>query len=124
VTVLVDSDVLIEVSRERDSAIVSKWTDLSTSDHTVLCTPVSVAELWHGARPKEHPALTALFGSLLCVPITERTGRLAGDYLREFHRSHHLELADALIAATAVTSSASLWTRNRKHYPMKDLIFY
>jgi predicted nucleic acid-binding protein len=29
-----------------------------------------------------------------------------------------------LIAAAAVLNRASLWTRNRKHYPMKALTFY
>lgn len=52
-TVLVDSDILIEVSRGRDEDIVSKWMDLSRSDAAVLYSPVSVAELWAGARPKE-----------------------------------------------------------------------
>ncbi len=34
------------------------------------------------------------------------------------------EVADALIAACAVTNSAELWTRNRKHYPMKEISFF
>jgi hypothetical protein len=35
-TVLVDSDILIEVSRGRDADIVSRWMDLSNSDAAVL----------------------------------------------------------------------------------------
>jgi predicted nucleic acid-binding protein len=53
-TVLVDSDILIEVSRGKNTGIVSKWIDLSNSDAAVLYSPVSVAELWAGARPNEH----------------------------------------------------------------------
>ena len=37
---------------------------------------------------------------------------------------HGVELGDALIAATAVANSAELWTRNRKHYSMKELSFF
>jgi predicted nucleic acid-binding protein len=44
--------------------------------------------------------------------------------LRRYRKSHGVELADALIAATAVAHSAMLWTRNRKHYPMKELAFF
>jgi len=35
-----------------------------------------------------------------------------------------VELADALIAASAVAHGAELWTRNRKHYPMGDIVFF
>jgi hypothetical protein len=124
VTVLVDSDVLIEVSRGRDQEILSSWVNLSQSDSTILYSPVTEAELWAGARPREHEALTNLFRTLLCAPIDRETGRQAGDYLHQYRKSHGLELGDALIAATALLSDAELWTRNRKHYPMKELSFY
>jgi len=122
--VLVDSDILIEITRGRDAGMIEKWVDLAESDDIVLCSPVSVAELWHGARPREHKALSDLFGALLCVPVDAATGRQAGEYLRVYHKSHAVELGDALIAAAAVQSRATLWTRNRKRYPMKGLEFY
>ena len=122
--VLVDSDILIEVTRGRDAATIEKWAELADSDDVVLCSPVSVAELWQGARPREHKALSDLFGALLCVPVDAATGRQAGEYLRVYHKSHAVELGDALIAAAAVQSRATLWTRNRKHYPRKGLEFY
>jgi len=123
-TVLVDSDILIEVSRGRDADIVSKWIDLSNSDAAVLYSPVSVAELWAGARPTEHNALNHLFRALTCVPIDAEAGRQAGVYLRRYRRSHGVEVADALIAASAMAANAQLWTRNRKHYPMKEVRFF
>ena len=122
--VLVDSDILIEITRGRDAGMIEKWVELADSDDVVLCSPVSVAELWHGARPREHKALSDLFGALLCVPVDAETGRQAGEYLRVYHKSHAVELGDALIAAAAVQSRATLWTRNGKHYPMKGLEFY
>jgi predicted nucleic acid-binding protein len=123
-TVLVDSDILIEVSRGRDTGIVSKWIELSNSDAAVLYSPVSVAELWAGARPGEYDALNRLFGALTCTPIDQEAGHQAGLYLRQYRRSHGVELADALIAASAAANRAELWTRNRKHYPMKDVSFF
>jgi predicted nucleic acid-binding protein len=122
-TVLVDSDVLIEVTRARDAATLERWADLAESDDVVLCTPISVAELWHGARPSEHKVLRDLFHALVCVPLDAETGTQAGEYLRAYHKSHGVELGDALIAAAAVHHNATLWTRNRKHYPMA-LAFY
>jgi len=123
-SVLVDSDILIEVSRGRNPDIVARWVDLSNSDDAVLYSPVSVAELWAGARPKEHEALRNLFEALTCAPIDEEAGRQAGLYLHQYRRSHAVELADALIAAGAVANGAELWTRNRKHYPMNEIVFF
>ncbi len=123
-TVLVDSDILIEVSRAKDARIVAKWLELSESSAAILYSPVSVAELWAGAKPNEHNALHNLFGALTCAPIDEKSGRKAGEYLRKFRSSHAVEIADALIAACAVESHSQLWTRNRKHYPMKELSFF
>jgi hypothetical protein len=83
-----------------------------------------VAELWAGARPSEHDALNNLFRALTCIPIDDQMGQQAGTYLHRYRRSHGIEIADALIAATAVANGAELWTRNRKHYPMKEVSFF
>jgi predicted nucleic acid-binding protein len=123
-SVLVDSDILIEVSRGRNAEIIARWMDLSNSDDAVLYSPVSVAELWAGARPKEHEALRNLFLALTCAPIDEEAGRRAGLYIHQYRRSHAVELGDALIAAGAVANGAELWTRNRKHYPMNEIVFF
>ena len=122
--VLTDSDILIEVARGRDRRIVRGWMDLSLSGAIVLFSPVNAAELWAGARANEHEKLSRLFANLTCVAITADVGEKAGQYLRQFAKSHALELGDALIAATAVELGASLWTRNRKHYPMKEIAFF
>jgi predicted nucleic acid-binding protein len=122
--VLIDSDILIEVSRARDQAVLDRWDELSRSEVALLCSPVTVAELWHGARPMENSTLDALFAAIHCVPIDSKIGVRAGDYLRQYWKSHHVELGDALIAATASIHKLKLWTRNRRHYPMKDISFY
>ena len=47
-------------------------------------------------------------------------GRL---HRRQYHKSHNISLADALIAATAEQYQAKLVTLNSKHFPMtKDVI--
>ena len=123
-SVLIDSDILIEVSRAKDETILARWDQLSQSDTAVLCSPVTVAELWHGARPQEHSTLSALFAAVHCIPIDIKIGQRAGDYLKQHAKSHHVELGDALIAATVSIHKLELWTRNRRHYPMKDIVFY
>ena len=123
-SILIDSDILIEVSRGRDAGLVAKWDSLARSQAALVCSPVTVAELWHGARPQEHKILEDLFAVIQCVPVDLEIGRRAGDYLRLFAKSHSVELGDALIAATASVHGLELWTRNRRHYPMKGLAFF
>lgn len=100
------------------------WIDLSNSDAAALWSRVSVAELWFGARPGEYDVLRTLFRALTCTQIVEEVGRQAGLYLRQYRRSHSVEIADALIAACAVASRAELWRRNRKHYPNSEIRFF
>jgi predicted nucleic acid-binding protein len=122
-TVWIDSDILIEVCRGRDASILKQWAQFGESSDVLVVSPVSVAELWAGARANEHGVIEALFGQLICIPIDAETGRLAGDHIRAYRKSHGTELGDALIAAGAAMRGATLWTRSRKHYPMKGLVF-
>lgn len=119
--ILVDTDVVIEVLRERDPVVVDEWLRLGASSEPVFYSPVTAAELWQGARNKEEAAIGTLLSALTCAPIDEQIGRRAGDYLRTYRASHGTELGDALIAATAAVHGWAVWTRNRKHYPMKDI---
>jgi hypothetical protein len=121
---LIDSDILIEVLRARDNDLLARWEALSRNSTALFCSPVTIAELWHGARPQEVQALEALFAAINHVPIDAQIGQRAGDFLRQFAKSHHLELGDALIAASAFVHNLTLWTHNRRHYPMKTLAFY
>src|SRR5688572_181469 len=99
-TVLVDSDIFIGVSRGRNTEIVSKWKQLSEHDALIHFSPVTAAELRAGARPSEHEAVEGLFQSLVCAPTDASVGIKAGEYLRRYRKSHAVELGGALIVAT------------------------
>jgi len=123
-SVLIDSDILIEVSRARDSAILAKWDALSRGSTALFCSPVTVAELWHGVRQPDDTILQAIFAAIQAIPIDAEIGQRAGAFLKQYAKSHGVELGDALIAATASLHDLQLWTRNRRHYPMKELRFF
>ncbi len=118
---LVDSDITIEVLRQRNAAIRSRWDALVAQDALFMYSPVTLAEVWQGIREGEQDAVTAAFTAMTCVPIDGGIGRRAGEYMWRFYASHHLDLGDALIAATASVYGVPLWTRNKRHYPMKDI---
>jgi predicted nucleic acid-binding protein len=88
------------------------------------CTAITWAEVYAGLRVGEEVLTEAFFNARGEVVLDGRAGRQAGSYLARYAGSHGVQLADALIAAAAVTAGLRLWTLNRRHYPMPDLKFY
>lgn len=118
--ILLDTDVLISVLRGME-LIAHRMEELQREGNPICYSAITVAELWHGLRPREEAPTRRLLNQLECFPISDAIGRLAGQYLQRFQRSDGLTLPDALIAATASMHRASFWTLNRRHYPMPDL---
>jgi predicted nucleic acid-binding protein len=50
------------------------------------------------------------------LPITEQITQKAIELVETYHLSHNMEMADALIAATAILNNLALRTGNDKHY--------
>jgi predicted nucleic acid-binding protein len=123
-SILLDSDVVIEILRSRNEAVLLQWEGLGKTEELILFSPITAAEVWGGARASEREATSSFFNFLTCVPPDYTIGELAGGLLGQFGKSHGLKIADALIAATAIHQRATLWTRNHKHYPMPNLLFY
>ena len=117
---LLDSDVVIAWLR-RDDDVVGWLKERDVAGDVLGWTPVSVAEIGAGLRPREAFVLGDLTRVLHCVELDERVGRKAGTYRLRFGQSHGVEIADALIAAAAHVHGLTLCTRNLRHYPMRDI---
>lgn len=120
---LLDTDVLIEVLRNNTS-VSEQLKSLRRSDDSVCYSPITKAEIYHGLRGGEENRTAKLFEAMECLNIDDAAGEKAGEYLRTFRKSHGLELADALIAASAYQQQAAFITFNRRHYPMTDIRFH
>jgi predicted nucleic acid-binding protein len=121
--VLLDSDIVIEILRGRAN-IAEGLAATEIQGIPTYCCAITWAEIGAGLRPGEEAATEDFFQARGEVVIDAATGRRAGAYLSRYARSHKVEIADALIAAAASTAGLSLWTLNRKHYPMEDLRLY
>jgi predicted nucleic acid-binding protein len=122
--IVLDSDVIIAWLRGSES-VAGAVMNLLESGHNLLWTPVSVAEIFAGAREAESARIETLFLILETLQISETIGKEAGRYPQKYSKSHSLELGDALIAASASMAGLSLWTLNKKHYPMPEVrLFY
>ena len=113
-TVLIDSDVLVWLTRGHVGAAqrlhaLEAW----------RISAVTYIELAQGCRDKAD--LARLKKGLAArnteiVPITPAVSQRAAELIDALALSHGLRLADALIAATAVEHQATLITANVKHF--------
>lgn len=117
---LLDTDVIIEWLRG-NARIVAWLKEHDAAGDFLGCTPVSIAEVYAGIRPREEFIVGDILRVLHCVELDEHVGRKAGRYRLAFGRSHGVEIADALIAAAAHIHGLTLCTLNLRHYPMRDL---
>ena len=113
--ILLDTDVLVDFLRGYPAAVAY----VKAQADRILLSAVVSAELYAGVRDSDELAQLDEFLSLFRVaPVTADLARSAGLYKRDYHRSHGVGLADAIVAATAETERTELKTFNTKHYPM------
>jgi len=112
---LIDSNVLIDVSRGKPAAI--KYVD-GLPERWAL-SQVTPMELIVGARDKRELATIDNFlATYPVIPLSDSIGMGAYQLLKTYPKSHGLHVFDSLIAATAMEKALTLVTLNRKHYQM------
>jgi predicted nucleic acid-binding protein len=117
---LIDTDVAIDHFHGHQAA-QDYFAEVLAAGEVLAISVVTLTELMAGLRPGEEVRTEKMLNLFSLLEVDEAIGRKAGEYLRQYGRSQHLELGDALIAATASVSEAELVTRNIKHYPMTDI---
>lgn len=117
---LIDTDILIDHFHKNEAA-EAFLRALSATDDQPAISVITVTELLGGMREGEEARTEQLLSLFVVLPVNEAVGRQAAAYLRQFRRSHGIDLGDALIAATARLHGAELFTRNVKHYPMPNV---
>jgi predicted nucleic acid-binding protein len=112
---LIDSNILIDVSRGNPGAI--RYVD-SLREPWAL-SQVTAMELIVGGRDKRDLAMIDAFLSLYTVvPLSDNVGKTAYRLLKTYAKSHGLHVFDSLVAATAMEHGLTLVTLNRKHFRM------
>ncbi len=118
--IVIDTDILIWILRENENVKV-RFTDLVTETNGyVFITPIQVAEIYAGLREKEKVKTERFLESLNIIDIDKEVGKLAGEFIQEYGKSHNVTMADALIGAAVKLNGFRLWTLNKKHYPMLE----
>jgi predicted nucleic acid-binding protein len=121
---VLDTDVVIELLK-KIPAVVEVFLELHGHNTEFLISPIVVAEIYAGAFKREHKDIEALFDLCKRIELDTETARIAGLYANTYNKAFQgVSLEDYLLAATAQTQGCPLWTFNRKHYPMKDLVLF
>lgn len=118
--IVIDTDILIDHFHDNADATALIRTALLNRE-SIIISVASVAELLAGMRSGEEERTEALISLFRVQPADEKIARIAGSYLNQFARKSRIDLGDAIIAATAKSVNAILYTRNIRHYPMDDI---
>ena len=117
---IIDTDVLIWYMRGNEKAY-----EIIEKSNTFSISVVTYIELVQGMRNKKelNNLRKALRGwNAQILYISEEVSAKAMFYVEQHFLSHSIQLADALIGATAITHGFPILTANDKHYKvMKDI---
>ncbi len=117
--ILLDSDVVINLLKKNEETI-QKIKSFGESEFFV--SPIVIAEIYAGIKPKEYKRVEELFDYFIVIDIDTDIGKYAGEYANLYKKAFcGISLEDYLIAATAKKYDLYLWTYNKKHYPMQDI---
>ena len=119
--ILLDTDVVINILKKKEETL-AKINSFSECEFYI--SPIVIAEIYAGARPEETAQIEQLFGYFRTVDINSAIGYIAGRYANDFRKAYNgISLEDFMIAGTARHYNLALWTYNKKHYPMRDVVF-
>jgi predicted nucleic acid-binding protein len=118
---LLDTTVIIDCLRGKRAAI--RFLERIASEESVAgCCLVNIIEVYSGMKDNEKQATQKLIDALEYYDVTRQLAELAGEYKREYAKGGlTLSLADAAIAAVAISNNLILATDNPKHYPMHEI---
>lgn len=117
--VIVDSDILIDVSRN-DPLAVDFVANLEGTN-TVVISSVTAMELIIGCKDKpELFRVQKFLQRFQVIQITDQISELSIDLLNTYNLSHGLLIADAMIAATAITLGEKFVSKNQRDFRFID----
>lgn len=112
---VVDTDVLIDAAHGRPEAVAAL--ERCAVEAMLSISVVTEMELIIGCRDKaEQRAVEQFVSRFRIEPLTAGASASAAALLRRYRLSHGLQIADALIAATALCLGCPLLTRNQRDY--------
>lgn len=115
--VILDTNILIEILKNNSQTLH----ELEALNAIFYISSIAIMELYFGARDKtELSKLKKFTASFELVAVDVEISYRATQLIELYAKSHHLDIPDALIAASALTKKLPLMTYNRKDFKYID----
>ena len=113
--VIVDTDILIDVGRNHQSAV--ERLQKEDEQANLAISIITKMELIVGCRnKKELKILDGFLNRFKIISVDDEIAEKAIELLRTYRLSHGLLIADSLISATALVHQSPLLSKNQKDY--------
>lgn len=116
--ILIDTNILIEIYKNNTSIVE---TVKKIGQNNIAISDITCAELYFGARNKKELQIIAKdLKKLEILHINAEISQKAVALVEKYALSHKLSIPDALITATAIYHSLTLYTLNVKDFAYID----
>ena len=120
--VYIDSDVLIWYLRGETKASQFFRKIKKMDEYTLYIGAMQRAEIVFFMRPNEEKMTELFLSQFYTASVDQKIIDDAGKIFRKYNPSHGTDANDAILAATVYNTGGIIFTLNKKHYPMKDLV--
>jgi len=121
--ILVDTSILIDFYRKTDKNN-SAWVTLTRQGYSFSISVITKYEIYAGATANQLEFWNNLLQAVIVIPFDEAATNKAVEINASLKRKRkQIDLADLLIAATAVAKNMPLATLNVKHFERIDGIY-
>jgi len=119
-TALFDTNILIDYLKGKHEA-TTLLNQCLKEGQVLTCSLMTKVELLSGARPGEEQILRDFLDAFDRIGLDDNIAEGSGRYMSLYRKSHGINTADAIIAASALARGAVLYTLNDRHFPMDDI---
>ena len=115
--IVLDTNILIEILKGNPETV----TKVQSFENELCISAITVMELFYGAINKAEVKKLENFILLFTVIHTnENISRKAINLVKQYAKSHTLDIPDSIIASTALTLECKLFTYNTKDFKYID----
>lgn len=115
--IVLDTNILIEILKGNPGIV----TKVQSFENELCISAITVMELFYGAINKAEVKKLENFILLFTVIHTnENISRKAINLVKQYAKSHTLDIPDSIIASTALTLECELFTYNTKDFKYID----